>query len=267
MRRSISLGFGLALATLATTAAAHQPYFAGPVNTSALSAFPLSDPWISRVVYADLPCAQRSVWVSVPASAGQDLYLQLGIPALEQLRDFRPSLALVGPDLPDAPADLPFAVPDGEGALIFPTDDVAEPREFYEPFTRTTSWILLDTTVRAPSTGVYRLVGFDPEQRDGRLWIATGTIEQFEPGADIQQVLADVRAFYTPPQDRALGEACAGQPPTDVTLVGGGCTASGAAATHGAASASLLLGAGLLWRRRRQRPRAIAVSRSSRSGS
>ena len=80
------------------------------------------------------------------------------------------AMAVLLAGLPAAPANLPFEIPDGAGALVFPTGDVNAPEVFHEPFTDTDSWILLETTQRVPVAGTYWLVGFDPAITVG-VWV------------------------------------------------------------------------------------------------
>lgn len=59
-------------------------------------------------------------WYALAVQPGAPLRVRLAIPRLERLASFRPSLAIVGPGLPPAPAGLPFAVPPGQGAIVMP---------------------------------------------------------------------------------------------------------------------------------------------------
>jgi monofunctional biosynthetic peptidoglycan transglycosylase len=68
-------------------------------------------------------------------------------------------------------------VPRNVGGLVLATDGVEEPREFYEPFTRTRSWILHEQEVQLPKAGRYYVVAYDPAGKLGKLWAALGRKE------------------------------------------------------------------------------------------
>ncbi len=111
----------------------------------------MADPAISQVVVSRDNRNQPQAWLTFTVPEGFDLFVQIGIPVLPRLKDFRPALALIGPGLPKDPA--PFPLPDGMGSLIFPTKEVQNPRFFHEHFTGTDSWILRSETVRLKTGG------------------------------------------------------------------------------------------------------------------
>jgi len=174
------LSFGLLAA--APTAQAHKPTFSedfsGPEQ-----AFVVEDPDVSIVVYQDITCELDQLWLTFEGEAGFEAYVQLGVPVIDRLEGYQPSVAVLAAGLPDAPSDLPFAVPDGMGALVFHGEDADEPGYFYEEFTQTESWIWVEETVTLPEGGPVYLVGWSPEDQTGKLWLATGTVEDF---ADVE---------------------------------------------------------------------------------
>ncbi|MCO4770782.1 MAG: hypothetical protein KDA24_12190, partial [Deltaproteobacteria bacterium] len=109
-----------------------------------------------------------------------ELYVQLGVPVIDRLGDYRPSVAVLAPGLPAPEEELPFALPDGFGAMVMHTDEVGEPGAFYEPFSQTDSWILVEETLSVPA-GVGYVVAWHPGRETGKLWVATGTVEDFGP--------------------------------------------------------------------------------------
>jgi monofunctional biosynthetic peptidoglycan transglycosylase len=122
--------------------------------------------------------------------------LQIGVPVLDRLRKYRPALALLGRGLPNV--RLPFEYPSGLGGLVVDTRNVGEPREFYEPFTRTRSWILSEQDVQLPEAGRYYVVAFVPGGTPGKLWAALGRKEVWGPKDLLRmpQIIADVRKFH-----------------------------------------------------------------------
>lgn len=166
------------LLALVLTAQAHKPTFSGDFRGPD-RAYVVEDPEISIVVYQDITCEIDQLWFSFEAEAGFPLYIQLGVPVIDRLEDYRPSVALLAPGLEAPDEALPFDLPDGLGALVFHSDDVAVPGDFFEPFTSTSSWVLVEETVDLPEDGTGYLVAWDPAGWTGKLWLATGTVEDF----------------------------------------------------------------------------------------
>ena len=154
---------------------AHKPTFATDCG-SADSACIVGDPEVSIVVYQPVTCDVDQLWLTYYAPAGFELYAQLGVPVIDRLEDYRPSMAVIHPGLPQADQPLPFDVPDGMGVLVF---EGGEPESFYEPFTQTESWVVAEETIELPEEGLGYVVAWDPEGWTGKLWLATGTVEDF----------------------------------------------------------------------------------------
>jgi len=164
---------------LATSAHAHKPFFSDGEWSGPEAAFEVEDPEVSIVVYQPVSCDSPELWMGWEARAGDEIWISLGLPEIDRLVDYRPALAVVAPGLGEAPDDLPFELPDGLGIEIFDTTDVAEADSFYEPFTRTDSWMLVETWFTLPEDGPAYLVAWDPAGWTGKLWVALGTIEDF----------------------------------------------------------------------------------------
>ena len=175
---------------------AHQPTMSDGSAPDASTALLITDVDLSQVVYHEVTAQSPQLWLAFDLEEGQSLYFQLGLPVIERLTDYRPALALIGPGLP--PADLPFAIPDGLGAQLFTSEQVAEPRRFDEPFSGTSSWILLTETIQVPATGRYYLVAYDPAGQPGKVWVALGQREEFSFSdiAALQEILPQVRQFH-----------------------------------------------------------------------
>jgi hypothetical protein len=179
----------------ASSAYAHKPWVAAPPEyTSAPDAFVSQEPDVSIVVYAERDCAAPRLWVAGDLEAGQEWFVQLGLPQADVLAGWRPSLAVVAEGLPQV--DLGFPLPEGHGAVVFEGAD--EPAAFEEPFTGTSDWILVEERVTAPVSGRAYVVAWDPAGAAGRLWIATGERESFtsEDWQRIRDLLDDVRDFH-----------------------------------------------------------------------
>lgn len=169
--------FALVLLPLASsTAEAHKPSYAND-HSSADLAFQVDDPEISIVLYAEMTCTKQELWLQLDSTGFEEVWLELGVPQLDRLSDYRPSLAIVAEGLPAA--DVPFAIPEGMGAQVIHTDDVVDPIPFNEPFTQTDSWILFRDWYAVPEgTDVY-LVAYNPAEYTGKLWVAVGLVEDF----------------------------------------------------------------------------------------
>ena len=191
--------YGAALATVCTLTAlpaqAHKPSYAND-NSSIDLAFEVTDPEISIVLYSEMTCTKDELWLHMDSTGFDEVWLELGVPQLERLADYRPSLAIVAEGLPQA--DVPFEIPDGMGAKVIHTHDVEEPIPFSEPFTQTDSWILFRDWFEIPSdTDVY-LVAYNPAEFTGKLWVAVGLIEDFSDAdlSDFPEWLEKTQAFH-----------------------------------------------------------------------
>ncbi len=171
------VGSWLLLTTLgASEALAHKPSFANNY-VNADSAFTVDDPDISIVLYAEMTCTESELWMERETGDREEIWVELGVPMLDRLADYRPSIALVAPGLPTA--DLPFEIPEGFGATVISTSDVDEPVDFYEPFSQTESWILYQGWLDVPSGEQVYLVSWNPSKFTGKLWVAVGKTEDF----------------------------------------------------------------------------------------
>ena len=191
--RIISL---LALALLvAPYASAHRLLPNDGTHVDADSALAIAEPDVSQLVLHEVTKANPELWLTFQGTVNEDIYLQLGVPAIDRLADYHPSLALVGPGLPDV--ELPFAIPEGAGAIALSTEEI-ESQFFSEPFTGTESWIYVEKTLTLPEDGEYFIVGYHPDSTAGKLWLAFGTEEAFglQDVFDYADTLEKVRAFH-----------------------------------------------------------------------
>ena len=186
----------LVLSSGVQIASAHLPLFDDGTAVDAEHALLIPDIGLSQVVYHEVTEPVQPLWLAFDAVAGQELYFNPGVPAIDRLRDYRPAFALVGPGLPAA--TLPFALPADTGAEVYLTTDIVAPEFFHEPFSGTDSWILFEKTVILPQSGRYYLVGYVPSGEPGKFWIAVGKREQFGPDdiATLPQDIAQVRRFH-----------------------------------------------------------------------
>jgi hypothetical protein len=202
MRQIISVGviamilFALSDGLPAPTVEAHQPYCEfvdlGPDNP-----WPIEDPSVSLAFYATLYPKDDVDYFTFTAEAGDFLYLGLTIPAIAGQEEFAPTMAVIGPDLPETspdvlPADLELA--EGMGAIVIPPSEEA-PTLFFEPFSRTSYWERQDITLEAPASGAYWVLVWHPDNVLGRYVFVIGQREVL--GGDVR-CLASFREYWTP---------------------------------------------------------------------
>jgi hypothetical protein len=194
------------LLLIAAPAGAHKPSFSNGQYSGPERAYPVRNIDHSIVVYHEITCADRQLWLRFSApDAGARLFVQLGVPKIDRLERYHPILAVIAPGLPAPQPQLPFAIPAGMGVEMLRAE-VA--RAFHEPFTGTDSWILVERTLTLPSAGTGYIVAWEPEARPGKVWVAVGEKEVFGL-TDLLRFVgwrASARDFHE------VGEAPAGGP-------------------------------------------------------
>jgi hypothetical protein len=179
----------------AATAHAHKPAAIGGSYPTFDQALWVTDIDVSQVAYAELTDGDRALWLAFDAAAGTRLDLSLGVPVIDRLTDYRPSIAILGPGLPAI--ELPIETPPGSGGVIFDSAG-REPEFFHEPFTGTDSWILVEEAVDLPETGTYYVVAWPPGVIVDKLWVAIGVREEFgiSDVLSLPTIIRDVREFH-----------------------------------------------------------------------
>lgn len=173
VRRFVLPLLALALSSgLAPDAGAHRPIW-GEDN----SIIEIPNLRTSFASYRDLKAADQVDLYMLEASAGEELYAGISIPAVRTLEDYWVSVALVGPGLPGSGLDsLPLEPPEGSGVLLFPS----EPSEdFFEPFTQTQYWGRQRIETHLPETASYFLMIWNPAGEVGKYVLDVGREEVF----------------------------------------------------------------------------------------
>ncbi|MCX5887293.1 MAG: hypothetical protein NT096_15505, partial [Proteobacteria bacterium] len=176
-RRSLIVSLMVFLLLLSFSAWAHRPLWDEGVGQDAAHAIAIKDANISQVAYHEITSQSPRVWLTFEAQEGQEVYLELGVPVIDRLKNFRPALTVLGPALPTV--QLPFEIPAGLGGQIFDTETVKEPRVYHEPFTGTDSWVWREVRFKVPATGKYFVVAYVPSGETGKVWVALGEQESF----------------------------------------------------------------------------------------
>jgi len=162
-----------------STAWAHRPLWDDGEGQDMAHAIEIKDVDIPQVVYHEVKPEVPYLWLKFEAREGQEIYLELGVPVIERLKNFRPALALLGPGLPAV--KVPFEIPAGLGGQVLDTNTVSEPRVFNEEFTGTDSWVLREQRLAAPRMGSYFIVIYVPSGERGKVWVSCGERESFGP--------------------------------------------------------------------------------------
>ena len=172
--------FVLALSFLyGALAHGHKPSFSNGQYKSVDSAWSIQNMATSIVLYHDVTCESDQLWMEFDSVGDEELFVQLGVPVIDRLAGYRPSVAIIADGLPQPDETLPFDLPEGMGGLVYHSDPMDTPDDFYEPFSQTESWILLETTQVIEQAGVGYVVAWVPGNTTGKLWVAVGTVEDF----------------------------------------------------------------------------------------
>lgn len=180
---------------IASSVQAHRPEELGGAPSA--EATVVENPSNSTIRYVQLTEEVDTLRVKVRVSeTGYPLFVQLGLPKIERLQDYRPSVAIVAPDKAFSPGSDTGG--SEAGLWLFHSHNESDIREFHEPVTGTDSWILLERTVVLGDPGTYELVVWSPEGRQDKLWLALGIEERFGP-MDIVRLprwVIAVRSFH-----------------------------------------------------------------------
>lgn len=134
----------------------------------------------AKAVFARLePASDIDVYaftVTVPLR----VHARAFVPRISGLEQFLPSLAVAGPGLTPTGEKLPFALPEGYGAVVINNLKPEEKRPlFYEPFSGKEYYDApaFDQTVSAP--GTWYVFYWDPHNRGGDYVAILGFKEEF----------------------------------------------------------------------------------------
>jgi hypothetical protein len=175
--QSLIVSLMVFLLFLSFSAWAHRPLWDEGVGQDAAHAMVIKDPHVSQVVYCEITPQSPRLWLTFDAQEGQEVYLELGVPVIDRLKNFRPALTVLGPGLPAS--HLPFETPAGMGREVYDTETVKEPRTYHESFTGTDSWVWREIRFKVPATGKYFVVAYVPSGETGKVWVALGEQESF----------------------------------------------------------------------------------------
>ena len=169
----------------AGTLLAHQPFFEED-DLTPTTPLRVADPQVSTALYATLDRVGDVDYFVFNGAAGVGVEMGMTIPQIPGQAEFAPTVAVIGPGLPTAEAQL---LPDdetrqlvtgGDGVYLLSPGTVSS---FYEPFSRTSYWRRQSEKVTLPADGVYTLAVWSADNRVGRYVLVVGDREI--PGGDL----------------------------------------------------------------------------------
>jgi glycerol-3-phosphate acyltransferase PlsY len=199
------LGLSLCLAAVVPVSA-HRPYFEEE-DIGPEAPWQVTEPTISTAIYATLESAADVDYFAFEGQAGEVVLLALTIPQIEGQEEFAPTLALMGPGLPQGDVADRVVRPGGAGVMeIAPSPGL--PPTFFEPFSRTSYWDRQEERVTLPADGRYVVAVWHPQGRLGRYVFVIGDKERLggDPAFPVK-----MRGYWTPvgapASERASGAA------------------------------------------------------------
>jgi len=175
---------------------AHKPIVIDGGPSSIDNPYNIENIDISQVAYHNATQGKLEIWLKFFGKENQKIKIQLGSPKLDDSKPvYFPACAIISKSLP--PITVPFAVPIEYGGQVFTTQS-QKPEIFHEEFTGTYSWIFPPVEYILPKTGDYYIVGYIPEPREGKFWIAVGEKEKFSflDILSLPKTIIDVRNFH-----------------------------------------------------------------------
>jgi pimeloyl-ACP methyl ester carboxylesterase len=138
----------------------------------------VDEPWFMWFVLGELSSASDVDMARFDYQAGERFKAEIFIPGHEELRSFNPYLALVGPGLPSPDQPLPFAIPDGMGAIVATSQATYD---YFDIFTQMVYFPRAKIEVVMPQTGRYYVAVWGQPVGMARYALDIGIMENFAP--------------------------------------------------------------------------------------
>jgi hypothetical protein len=182
-RTPIALVLAVCLTLLsAAQASAHQPFFEDK-DFTARAPGTVKDPTISTALYATLGSARDVDYVTFEGKRGDSILIGLTIPAIDGQENFTPTVAIMGPGLPQVGlTQLPHRVTappktnPPAGAVIWRAAP-GKASVFFEPFSRTQYWERQENHIKLPVDGRYTVAVWSDSCTVGRYTLVIGERE------------------------------------------------------------------------------------------
>ncbi|HOQ89918.1 MAG TPA: hypothetical protein PLO53_04485 [Candidatus Hydrogenedentes bacterium] len=193
----------LALGALSmASAVAHNPwqyrtlYVDGPA-TSLENPLQLDSAQIMSAFYFRASGQKPALWIRFDGTYGDAIQLRMGIPAKAEYASLRPVAVIAGAECPAPDRTLPFALPEGWGAMVYDTARLAV-ADGYEGYTGARSYQFETQSFTLPASGTYYIAVYFPTGPSGKCWLTVGA-EKKTRLTDLFTVpvhAAAIRAFF-----------------------------------------------------------------------
>jgi pimeloyl-ACP methyl ester carboxylesterase len=136
------------------------------------------DPWFMWFVLGHLSSPDDVDMAKLDYKAGDRFKAEMFIAAHEELRDFNPNIALIGPGLPQPTEPLPFEVPPGMGVIVARGGSTFD---YHDIFTQMIYWPRAKIDITMPATGRYYVATWGQPVGMARYALDIGVMESFAP--------------------------------------------------------------------------------------
>jgi pimeloyl-ACP methyl ester carboxylesterase len=136
------------------------------------------EPWFMWFVLGHLDSADDVDMAKLDYKAGDRFKAEMFIAAHEELRDFNPNIALIGPGLPQPTEPLPFEVPPGMGVIVARGGSTFD---YHDIFTQMIYWPRAKIDIIMPATGRYYVATWGEPVGMARYALDIGVMESFAP--------------------------------------------------------------------------------------
>jgi pimeloyl-ACP methyl ester carboxylesterase len=136
------------------------------------------EPWFMWFVLGHLDSPDDVDMAKLDYKAGDRFKVEMFIAAHEELRDFNPTIALIGPGLPPPTEPLPFEVPPGMGVMVARG---GETFDYHDIFTQMIYWPRAKIDITMPATGRYYVATWGQPVGMARYALDIGMMESFAP--------------------------------------------------------------------------------------
>lgn len=138
----------------------------------------IEEPWFMWFVLGELSTAQDVDMVKFDYKGGDRFKAIIFIPGHEELREFNPTIALIGPGLPEPEGALPFELPPGLGVI---TATSAGTYDYFDIFTQMVYFPRAQIELTMPQTGRYYMAVWGEPIGMARYALDIGIMENLAP--------------------------------------------------------------------------------------
>ncbi len=136
------------------------------------------EPWFMWFVLGELHSPDDVDMAKFDYQQGDRFKAEIFIPGHEELREFNPYIALIGPGLPKPTEPLPFEIPEGMGAIVATSDGTFD---YFDIFTQMVYFPRAKIEIVMPQTGRYYVAVWGEPVGMARYALDIGIMENFAP--------------------------------------------------------------------------------------